>query len=110
MRPKSHPESQKENALFREMGAAFVPPAWATTVIVVGDAAYGSQDTIKLVQQRDADEATRRWGFGFALARRWKTVEEQAIKNVVTHVPHKYSQRPRVPRLPAAKRDKTFWT
>jgi Transposase DDE domain len=110
IRPKSHPEYQTENALFRERVAAFVPPAWATTVIVAGDAAYGSQDNIKLVQQRDADEATRRWGVVCAIARTWKTVADKAIKNLVTHLPHKYYQRTRVPRLPAATRSKTFWT
>ena len=28
--------------LFREMVEAFQPPTWATTVIVLGDAGYGS--------------------------------------------------------------------
>ena len=99
IRPKSHPEYQTENALFREMVRAFTPPTWATTIIVEGDAAYGSQDNIKMVQQRGIDDPTRRWGFVFAIARTWKTVEDKAIKDVVTHVP----------RLPGAKGCKTFW-
>jgi hypothetical protein len=109
IRPKRHPEYQTENALFREMVMAFVPPAWPPTVIVAGDAAYGSQDNIKMVQQRDADDAARRWGFVFAMARTGKTVEEKALKDLVTLVPRKYSQRIRVPRLPDAKGCKTFW-
>jgi len=52
---------------------------------VEGDAADGSQDNIKMVQQRGADEAARRWGFVCAMARTWKTVEEKAIKDLVTH-------------------------
>jgi DDE family transposase len=109
IRPKRHPEYQTENALFREMVRAFTPPAWATTVIVEGDAAYGSQENITMVQQRDIDDAARRWGFVFAIARTWKTVEEKAIKDLVTHLPRKYYQRIRVPRLPGVKGCKTFW-
>src|SRR6266568_1896715 len=108
IRPKSHPEYQPENALFREMVGRFVPPAWAKRVIVEGDAAYGSQENIKMVQQRDIDDAARRWGFVFAIARTWKTVEDKAIKDLVTHWPRKYYQRTRVPRLPGATGGKTF--
>ena len=109
IRPKRHPEYQTENALFRAMVLAFTPPAWATTVVVEGDAAYGSQENMKMVQQRDADDAARRWGFVFAMARTWKTVEDKAIKDLVPHLPRKYSQRIRVPRLPGATGCKTFW-
>jgi len=69
IRVKTHPEYQTENALFREMVQRFVPPAWAKRVIVEGDAAYGSQDNMKMVMQRDADDPARRWGFVFAIAR-----------------------------------------
>jgi hypothetical protein len=76
---------------------------------VEGDAAYGSQDNSKMVQQRDADDPTRRWGLVFAMARTWKTVEDKAIKDVVTHWPRKYSKRTWVPRLPGSTGRKTFW-
>jgi hypothetical protein len=109
IRPKNHPEYQTENALFREMVRAFTPPTWATTIIVEGDAAYGSQDNIKMVQQRSIDDPTRRWGFVFAIARTWKTVEDKAIKDLVTPLPRKYYQRIRVPRLPGVPGCKTFW-
>ena len=109
IRPKSHPAYQSENALFREMVGRFVPPPWAKQVIVEGDAAYGSQDNIKMVMKRDADDSARRWGFVFAIARTWKTVEDKAIKDLVTHLPRQYYQRARVPRLPGAKGCKTFW-
>jgi Transposase DDE domain len=109
IRPKSHPAYQTENALFREMVGRFVPPPWAKRVIVVGDAAYGSQDNIKMGMKRDADAPARRWGFVFAMARTWKTVEDKAIKDLVTHLPRNYSQRVRVPRLPGTKGCKTFW-
>jgi Transposase DDE domain len=109
IRPKSHPADQSEHALFREMVGRLVPPPWAKQVVVEGDAAYGSQDNIKMVMKRDADDSARRWGFVCAIARTWKTVEDKAIKDLVTHLPRKYSQRVRVPRLPGAQGCKTFW-
>jgi hypothetical protein len=75
----------------------------------MGDAAYGSQENMKMVMQRDADDPARRWGFVCAIARTWKTVEDKAIKDLVTHLPRKYYQRTLVPRLPGAKGRKTFW-
>jgi len=109
IRVKTHPEYQMENALFREMVGDFIPPPWAKRVIVEGDAAYGSQENMKMVMQRDADDPARRWGFVFAIARTWKTVEDKAIKDLVTYVPRIYYQRVRVPRLPGTKGCKTFW-
>jgi len=109
IRVKTHPEYQTENALFREMVQRFVPPPWATRVIVEGDAAYGSQDNMKMVMQRDAADPARRWGFVFAIARTWKTVEDKAIKDLVTHLPRIYYQRVRMPRLPGTPGCKTFW-
>jgi len=109
IRPKTHPAYRTENALFREMVKHFVPPAWAKRVIVVGDAAYGSQENMQMVRKRGADDPARRWGFVFAIARTWKTVEDKAIKDLVTHLPRKYYQRIRVPRLPGMQGCKTFW-
>ena len=109
IRPKSHPEYRTENTLFRERVGSFVPPTWAQRIIVEGDAAYGSQENRQLVLKRDADEPARRWGFVLAMARTWKTVEDKAIKDWVTHGPRTYSQRIRVPRLPGATGCKTFW-
>lgn len=69
IRRKTDPVYQTENALFREMVRQFVPQAWATRVIVTGDAAYGSQANMKMVMPRDADDPARRWGFVFTIAR-----------------------------------------
>ena len=96
--PKCHAEYHSENALFREMVDAFVPPLWAKLVVIGGDAAYGSQANIRMVQARDHADPARRWAFVFAIARTWKTVEDKTIKNLVTHVPRQYYQRTRVPR------------
>jgi hypothetical protein len=109
IRPKTHPAYRTENALFREMVSHFVPPAWAKRVMVTGDAASGSQEHMQLVRKRDADDPVRRWGFVFAIARTWKTVEDKAIKDLVTYWPRQYYQRIRVPRLPGSTGCKTFW-
>lgn len=107
--PKRHAAYRSENVLFREMVEAFVPPSWAKLVIVGGDAAYGSKANMRMVQDRDKADGARRWGFVFAIARTWKTVEEKSLKNLVTHVPHKYDQCTRVPREHGKGR-RTFWT
>jgi len=109
IRPKTPPEYRTENALFREMVNHFVPPPWATRVIVAGDAAYGSQENMQMVLKRDADDPVRRWGFVVAIALTWKTVEDKAIKDLVTYLPRQYDQRIRVPRLPGSTGCKTFW-
>jgi hypothetical protein len=108
--PKRHAAYRSENVVFREMVGEFVPPSWAKLVIVGGDAAYGSKANMDRVKNRDKADTARRWGFVCAIARPWKTVEEKSIKNLVTHVPHKYDQRTRVPRDNAGKRRRTFWT
>jgi len=63
-----------------------------------------------MVQARDKADLARRWGFGFASARTWKTVEDKTLKNLVTHVPHTYYQRPRVPRATTGTGRRTLWT
>ena len=87
LRRTTAPAYQTENALVREMGQPFVPPAWATRVLVEGDAASGAQDTMQMVLQRDTAAPARRWGLVCAMARTWKTVEDKAIKDLGTSVP-----------------------
>src|SRR5687767_16022595 len=89
MLPKRHGAYQNEKALFREMVNEFVPPNWAKLVIVCGDAAYGSKANMKMVKDHDQADHDRRWGFVFAIARTWKTVDEKMIKALVTHLPCK---------------------
>ena len=108
--PKRHTGYRSENALVREMVGEFVPPSWAKLVIVGGDAAYGSKANMDMVKARDTADTARRWGFVFAIARTWKTVEDKSLKNLVTHVPHKYYQRTQVPRETAGRGRRTFWT
>ena len=60
MLPKRHAGYRSENALCREMVGAFEPPSWAKLVIVGGDAAYGSQVNMRMVQDRDKADTARR--------------------------------------------------
>jgi len=108
--PKRHAAYRSENVLFREMVETFVPPQWAKLVMVGGDAAYGSKANIRMVQDRDKADSARRWGFVFAIARTWKTGEDKSIKQLVTHMPHKYYQCTRVPRAQGRQGRRTFWT
>jgi hypothetical protein len=108
--PKRHAGYQNENALFREMVSEFIPPSWATLVIVSGDAAYGSKANMKMVKDRDKADGERRWGFVFAMARTWKTVDEKMIKNLVTHLPRNLYQRTWIPKDIEGQGRKTFWT
>jgi hypothetical protein len=63
-----------------------------------------------MVQDRDKADAARQWGFVLAIARTWKTVEEQSLKPLVTPVPPKAYQGTRVPRAPGRQGRQTFWT
>jgi hypothetical protein len=94
MRPKRHAGYRSENALFREVVGAFVPPPWATLVIVGVDAAYGAKANMAMVTDRDAADHARRWGVVFAIARTGKPVEENSLKTLVPHVPHQDYQCP----------------
>jgi len=107
--PKTHRDYQTENALFREMVIQFVPPAWAQLVIVQGDAAYGSKDNMKMVQQRDKDDSNRAWRFVVGIARTWKREDGKSLKDFVKHLPRKYYKRTWVPKLARENRRKTFW-
>jgi Transposase DDE domain len=107
--PKRHAGYQNENALFRDMVGEFIPPSWAKLVIVAGDAAYGSKANMKRVKDRDQADDERRWGFVFAIARTWKTVDEKMIQHLVTHLPHKLDHRMWIPKDIEGQGCKTFW-
>ena len=111
--PKTHPDYENENALFRQMVEGFSPPAWAKLVIVGGDAAYGSIENMKMVRRRDQADPSRRWGFVFGIARTWKTEEGNHLRDLVNHLPYNRYTRTWIPCLAegakGSKKRKTFW-
>jgi hypothetical protein len=110
MLPTRHAGSRRDHALWRAMGGALVPPRWATLVSGGGEAAEGAKANMAMVNDRDKTDTARRWGVVLAIARTWKTVEEQALKNLVPPLPHQYAQGPRVPRAHGRQGRKTFGT
>src|SRR5215831_15996889 len=65
---------------------------------------------MRLVPDRAQAETARRWGFGLAIARPWKTADEKTINHLVPHVPPTEYPRTRVPREQARHSRKTLWT
>ena len=108
--PKTHPDYRTENALFRDMLQAFTPPAWATWIIVLGDAAYGSKANINLIKQLEKTDCRRHWAFVFAISRTWKTMADKTVKDLVTHLPRCHYKRTWVPRITDLSQRKTYWT
>jgi hypothetical protein len=108
--PKTHPDYRTENARFRDMLQAFTPPAWATWIIVLGHAAYGSKANINLIKHLGKTDPCRHWAFVFAISRTWKTSEDKAIKDLVTHLPRHHYKRTWVPRITDVSQRKTYWT
>jgi len=111
--PKTHPNYENENALFRQMVEGVSPPAWATLVIVGGDAAYGAKENMKMVRRRDREDPSRRWGFVFGIARTWKTEAGKSLRDLVNHLPYNRYTRTWIPLVAEGaqgrKKRKTFW-
>jgi len=106
--PKDNSNYKKENILFQEIIRNFVPPHWAKTVIVIGDAAYGSKDNIKMIKNKNKKDKTRNWFYVFTIARTWKTKNGRSIKNFVTYLPRNQYKRTWIPSLTGNRR-KVFW-
>jgi hypothetical protein len=108
--PKTHPDYRTENALCRDLLQAFTPPAWATWIIVLGDAAYGSKANINLIKKLEKTDGCRHWAFVFAISRTWKTIDDKAVKDLLTHLPRCPYKRTWVARITDASQRKTYWT
>jgi hypothetical protein len=52
VRRKDHSQYRSDHALFRRMLVRFRRPAWAETVVMVGDAAFASTANITLISHR----------------------------------------------------------
>jgi hypothetical protein len=106
--PENDPDYKKENVLFREMIRNIALPSRVKTVIVIGDAAYGSRENIKMIVQKNKEDDSRNRFFVFAPARTWKSAGGKSIKNVITCLPKKLYSRIRIPALSDSNRRKSF--
>ena len=97
-RPQRSAGSRSDNALWRAMVAAGVPPPWATLGMGGGEGAEGAQAHRAMGKARDTADTARRWGWGLAIARPWTTLEDHALNHLVPPVPPQDDQGTRVPR------------
>jgi hypothetical protein len=101
--PKCHAAYRSAKVLFRAMVEAVVPPRWPKQVSVDGEAAYGAQANMVLVKARDKADTPCRWGLVLAIARTWKTVEEQSRKTLVPSSRTRMTKAPGCPERMAGK-------
>lgn len=82
--PKAHPDYKTEYQLFREMLRRLKPPEWAKLVVVTADAAFASEDNMRLIQQLNQLDPKRRWDFVFAIARTWNMENGKSLSSLVS--------------------------
>jgi hypothetical protein len=66
----------QQNLLFRQMLKAFVPPAWARRVVVVANAGFAANETLRLI-------AAKKYAYVFAMPRTRKFTNGQHLRDMV---------------------------
>jgi DDE family transposase len=69
-----------QNILFRQMLRDFVPPAWVRQIIVVADAGFAANETLRLMTKK-------RYGSVFAMPRTRKLTHGKHLRDLVQHLP-----------------------
>jgi DDE family transposase len=69
-----------QNILFRQMLKDFEPPAWVREIIVVADAGYAANVTLKLINDLH-------WTYVFAMPRTRKFTNGKYVRDMVQHLP-----------------------
>lgn len=75
-----------QNILFRQMLEAFVPPAWVRQGVVVADAGFAANETLRLI-------AKQHYGYVFAMPRTRKFTNGKHLRDLVSHLPKSYYHR-----------------
>jgi hypothetical protein len=76
-----------QNILFRRMLRDFVPPAWVRPIIVVADAGYAANETLRLI-------AEQHYSYVFARPRTRKFSNGKHLRDLVQHLPKaRYARR-----------------
>jgi hypothetical protein len=110
--PKGHKKYRNENKLFRDMLNQFIPPAWATQVIVMGDAGYASVDNMKYIQNRAKNEWKQNkicWWFVFSIAKTWKFSNGKSLRDLATHIKKECYQKTFISKT-LSHRKQCYWT
>jgi Transposase DDE domain group 1 len=69
-----------QNILFRQMLQAFVPPTWARQIVVVADAGFAANATMRLI-------AEQHYTYVFAMPRTRKFTNGKHLRDLVQHLP-----------------------
>jgi hypothetical protein len=69
-----------QNILFRQMLRDFVPPAWVRQIIVVADAGFAANETLRLL-------AELQYAYVFAMPRTRKFANGKYLRDLVQHLP-----------------------
>jgi len=69
-----------QNILFRQMLKEFVPPAWVRQVVVVADAGFAANETLRLI-------AEKKYAYVFAMPRTRKFTNGKHLRDLVQHLP-----------------------
>jgi hypothetical protein len=69
-----------QNILFRQMLRDFEPPSWVREIVVLGDAGYPANPTLKLIQELG-------WTYVFAMPRTRKFTDGKYVRDLVQHLP-----------------------
>jgi hypothetical protein len=64
---------------------------------------------IKLIKQLNRTNSARDWHVVFAISGTWKTVDDQAVKHLVRHLPRRCDQRTWILRLSTRRHRKASW-
>jgi Transposase DDE domain len=89
-----------QNILFRQMLEAFAPPAWVRQVVVIADAGFAANETLRLITKK-------RYGYVFAMPRTRKFTNGKHLRDLVRHLPKSCSYR-RASSKPDGRR-KDYW-
>jgi hypothetical protein len=69
-----------QNILFRQMLRDFEPPSWVREIVVLGDAGYPANLTLKLIEELG-------WTYVFAMPRTRKFTNGKYLRDLVQHLP-----------------------
>ena len=89
-----------QNILFRQMLRDFVPPAWVRQIVVVADAGFAANETLRLI-------AEQRYTYVFAMPRTRKFTNGKHLRDLVQHLPKSCYYR-RASHKPYGRR-KDYW-